>query len=137
LGVFDPDRIAVNRLARAHNRAVHRLLAKAYTRGYADLVYQLRRSAASIPANILEATGEWRSGKRLNYLMIAKGSVWESWAHVDSLVDLGTVGLADIAEVRDLQNQITALLITTIRNLEASAGRADDQDEPVRSSVQI
>ena len=120
---FDPEKMAVYRLARQHNRAVHALLETANTRGFAELVGQLRSSSISIPANLLEAAGEWRPGKRLHYLMIAKGSTWESWAHIDSMVDFGLVRKSAIGEVRALQGQITALLITTIRNLEAERTR--------------
>jgi four helix bundle protein len=119
MGTFDPEKMAVYRLARQHSRAMHRLLATAKTRGFSDLINQLRRSTASIPANLLEAAGEWLPKKRLNYLMIAKGSTWESWAHTDSLVDFGLVRKSAITEIRDIQNQITALLITTIRKLAA------------------
>jgi four helix bundle protein len=76
MALFDPEKMAVYRLARQHNRAVNDLLKTANTRGFGDLVTQLRRSSTSIPANLLEAAGEWRNGKRLNYLMIAKGSTW-------------------------------------------------------------
>jgi four helix bundle protein len=110
--------MAVYRIARAHTRAVRRLIDGTDTRGHADLVTQLKRAAASIPANIMESAGEWRPGKRLNYLMIAKGSTSESWAHTDSLVDFGVVAEAETAEVRNLQRQIMALLITTIKNVE-------------------
>lgn len=97
------------------------------------MVSQLRRSAASVPANILEAVGEWRPRKRLHHLMIAKGSTWESWAHTDTMVDLGLVPTDAIKEVRHLQGQITALLITTIRNLEAQlASEATRQSDPHR-----
>lgn len=68
---------------------------------------------------LLEAMGEWRPGKRLLYMGIAKGSTWECWAHVDTLLDFGLIDLQAAAPVRDKQRQITALLITTIRNLEA------------------
>jgi four helix bundle protein len=113
---------------------VRSLLEEADLRGFSDLANQLRRSTASIPANILEAAGEWRIKKRLHYLMIAKGSTWESWAHTDSMVDLDLVPEAAIEEVRDVQNQITALLITTIRNLEASLARnAHTKRAPGRS----
>jgi four helix bundle protein len=120
---FDPEKMAVYRLAREHNRAVRRLLRGARTRGFSDLVNQLYRSAASIPANVLEATGEWRPRKRLNYLMIAKGSAWECWAHTDTLVDFGVVPASSITEVRRLQEDISALLISTIRNLEGAPER--------------
>jgi len=120
---FDPERMAVYRLARVHSRAIEMLLRKARTRGYSDLVNQLRRATASIPANLLEAAGEWRPRKRLNYLMIARGSTWECWAHTDTLVDFGIANRSDIAAVRDAQNQITSLLIATIRNLESQHAR--------------
>jgi four helix bundle protein len=125
MAVFDPDRLAVYRLARLHSRAVHALISGAQTRGHSDLVNQLRRSTASIPANVLEAWGEWRLGKRLNYLMIAKGSTWESWAHSDTMVDFELVRPHSIADVRDAQQQITGLLIATIRRLEAQGIVAD------------
>lgn len=118
MGRFEPEKMAVYRLARAHSKAVAGLLERTDMRGFADLAGQLRRCAASIPANVLEAAGEWRHGKRAHYLMIAKGSAWEAWAHTDTLVDFGLVAESDITELRDLQHQITALLITTIRNLE-------------------
>jgi four helix bundle protein len=124
MGRFEPEKMAVYRLAREHSREVHALLREANTRGFADLVSQLYRSTASIPANVLEATGEWRPGKRLNYLMIAKGSAWESWAHTDTLVDFGIVDGSATAKVRAIQQQITALLITTVRNIE------DARDHP-------
>lgn len=119
MGSFDPEKMAVYRLARQHSRGVRALIETADTRGFADLVSQIRSSAASIPANILEGHGDWRLKKRVNYLAIAKGSVWESWGHTDSFVDFGLVPFEAIHELRDLQNQITALLITTIRNLES------------------
>lgn len=116
---FDPEKMAAYRVARQHSRAVRELLERAEGRGHADLAAQLRRSAASIPANLLEAAGEWRDGKRLNYLMIAKGSTWESWAHTDTLVDFGLIEPEGIVATRGLQQRLTALLITMIRNLEA------------------
>jgi four helix bundle protein len=121
MACFEPERIAAYAVAREHTRAVRALIDAAGPRGHADLLAQLRGSAASIPANILEATGEWRTGKRLNYLMIAKGSTLESWAHVDTMVDFRIVPQDQTAEVRQLQTRITAILIRTIRNLEAEA----------------
>jgi four helix bundle protein len=128
VGEFDPDRMAVYRLTRHHSRAVHALIAKGNVRGHADLVAQLRASTASMPANILEGFGEWRTGKRVNYLQIAKGSTWESWAHIDTMVDFRVIPASSIVEVRDLQRQISALLITMIRNLER--GARDELDPP-------
>lgn len=109
-------------MAREHNRAIHALTKSVKVRGFADLINQLRRAAASITANILEAYGEWQPGKRLTYLSVAKGSTWECWAHVDNMVDFELIDERATAEVRSLQHQITALLVTTIKNLEAEIG---------------
>jgi four helix bundle protein len=116
--VFDPEKMATYRLAREHSRAVHALLADADTRGHSESVAQLRSSTISVPANLLEATGEWRSRKRGHYLRIAKGSLMESWAHVDALVDFGVLSKQESGEVRDLQRQLYALMTTAILRLE-------------------
>jgi four helix bundle protein len=127
---FDPQKMSVYRLAREHSRAVRALTGRVQARGFSDLISQLRRAAASIPANVLESAGEWRSGKRLHYLMIAKGSTCECWAHTDSLVDFGLASESLIADVRHLQNQILAVLITTIRNVEAELSSPGHRKTP-------
>jgi four helix bundle protein len=120
---FDPERMAVYRLAREHTRAIRVLLEASKSRGYADLVDQTRRAAASITANILEAGGEWTPRKRAHYFRIAKGSTWECWAHTDTLVDFQLVPEGEIARARDLQRQITALLLTSIHNAQNPVAR--------------
>jgi hypothetical protein len=55
---FDPERMAVYRLARQHSRAISGLLETIGRSGFATLVNQLRRSTSSIPANVLEGFGE-------------------------------------------------------------------------------
>lgn len=133
---FDPQRSAVYRLARRHTRAVRTLLEGVDYRGYSDEVNQLRRSAGSMVANLREGFGEWRPAKRANYFMIAKASTAESGGHVDTLVDFGIVADSATAQVRDLQDQITALLITMIRNIDRAAltrdqdARQDDRASP-------
>ena len=125
---FDPEKMAAYRLARRHSRAVRDLISRGNARGHSDLVVQLRRSTTSIPANLLEATGDWRPRKKLNYFLIAKGSTLEAWSHTDSLVDFGVVEEDHIGEARDLQRQVTALLITMVRNLESElAARRRDR----------
>jgi four helix bundle protein len=132
---FDPEKMPSYRLAREHGRAVRSLIANANTRGVSDLIVQLRRSTTSIPANLLEAAGEWRPGKRLHYLLIAKGSTWECWAHTDCLIDFGIVEERDIARVRDLQRQITAVLITMVRQLESELEQRKRKRRPNRDSA--
>ncbi|MDX1674778.1 MAG: four helix bundle protein [Longimicrobiales bacterium] len=112
---FDPEQLPAYRLARRHTRAVRALLEKADTRGYSDLVNQIRRSAASITGNIREGYGEESPGRKAQYYGFAKGSVAETWGHVDNLVDFGCIEAADTGEVRNLQNQLIALLWSMIK----------------------
>lgn len=126
-GRYDPERLAVYRLARRHSRGVRDLLGNARTRGFAELVDNLRRATTSVTANIKEGYGEHRPAKKANYYQIAKGSVTEAWGHVDSLVDWGLIHEREIHEVRDLQNQIIALLVTMIRTQNSRAPNPKDK----------
>lgn len=118
---YDPEKMAVYRLARAHTRAIRELIAGARTAGFSDLVNQIRRSAASITANIQEAGTQRMAAKRAYYFEIAKGSTSECWGHTDNFVDFGLAPESAITGIRDLQNQIIALLTTMIRNARADA----------------
>ena len=116
-GNFDPERLAVYRLAREHTRAVRDLIAAARTRGFSDLVDQLRRSAASITANVQEGYQEESPREKAHCYAIAKRSAAEAWGHADTMVDFELVEDARVHAVHDLQNQILALLAVMIRNL--------------------
>ena len=118
---FDPERLKVYKLSRQHNRAVRDLLAGARTRGFSDLVDQLRRSAASVTANIQEGYQEESPREKAHCYSIAKRSAAECWAHVDTLVDFELVDEPRARPLHDLQNQILALLATMIHNLRKSS----------------
>lgn len=45
----------------------------------------------------------------------------ECWGHTDSFVDFGLAPENAIAGIRDLENQLIALLTTMIRNARAEA----------------
>ncbi len=112
---YDPERLPAYRLAREHTRAIRALLEKADTRGFSDLVNQIRRSMASIPGNIKEGFGEESPGQKAHYYGIAKGSVSETWGHIDTLVDFGCVWAEEITKPRDLENQLIAVLWSMIK----------------------
>lgn len=118
-GRYDPERLAVYRLARRHTRAICEMLGEADTRGFAFEVSQTRRSTASITSNVKEGYGEESLARKLHYYAYAKASVSETWAHVDNLVDFGCISEDAITEIRDIQNQVMALLVTMIRNLRS------------------
>ena len=86
---YDPEKMAVYRLARAHTRAIRELIDGARTAGFSDL-----------------------------------GSTSECWGHTDNFVDFGLAPESGIVGIRDLQNQLIALLTTMIRNARADAAEA-------------
>ena len=116
-GDFDPERLAVYRLAREHTRAVRDLIAAARTRGFSDLVDQLRRSAASVTANVQEGYQEESRREKAHCYSIAKRSAAEAWGHADTMVDFELVDEARVQALHHLQDQILALLAVMIRNL--------------------
>ena len=60
---------------------------------------QIRRSAASIPANIAEGQGREHTKEFLNHLSIARGSLMELETH---LILSQRVGLLEVAELEKL-----------------------------------
>lgn len=118
---YDPERLAVYRIARRHSRLVIELLGRSQTRGHADLLDDIRRCLRSITANVKEGYGEHRPARKASFYLIAKASVTEAWGHLDTLVDLGIAKPRDILDIRDLQSQMIALLVTMIRTQERKA----------------
>ena len=78
---------------------------------------QLRRSAASIPANIAEGFGRAQRGSFVQFLRIAQGSLKELETHIALS---GRVGLLDTAARDRLEAACTRLgkrLVTFVRSL--------------------
>ena len=75
------------------------------------LTSQIRRSAASIPANIAEGQGRRLAGEFLQFLGNARGSLLELDTHLESAVRLGLLSqelhstvMEQLIEVRKLLN---------------------------------
>jgi four helix bundle protein len=80
---------------------------------------QIRRSAASVPANIAEGNGRETTGVYIHFLRIAQGSLKELEAHVllSRNVDLMKQETAD--EILNLADEVGRLLRALIRSLQA------------------
>ena len=82
------------------------------------LTSQVRRSAASIAANIAEGHGRENSGSFVQFLRIAQGSLKETETH---LMLSGRVELADAAEIRPILEkceEIGKILRSLIRAIQ-------------------
>ncbi|MBK1987055.1 four helix bundle protein [Sphaerospermopsis aphanizomenoides BCCUSP55] len=82
------------------------------------MVQQIRRSSASIPANIAEGYGRRTTGEYIRFLNIAQGSINELQTH---LILSERVGLCDVKDIdlifQNLQEE-TRMIIALIKKLE-------------------
>ena len=82
------------------------------------LTRQLRRSAASIPANIAEGFVKRGIGDKLRYLNIAQGSLEESRYYLILATDLG---FADLSELEQKLDECSRILEGYARAIRHSA----------------
>lgn len=92
------------------------------TRHYPDnerygLTSQIRRSAASIPANIAEGHGRDATGDYVRFLWIAHGSLSELETHILLARDLGYTESAGIQAILMEINEIGLMLRSLIRSV--------------------
>ena len=82
---------------------------------------QMRRSAASIPANIAEGFGRAQRRTFIQFLRIAQGSLKELETHT---ILCGRIGLLTLEQVGDLEARYSRLgkrLVTFVRSLDQSS----------------
>jgi four helix bundle protein len=105
----------------------HRLAIDVYkaTRGFPDeerfgLTSQLRRSAASISANIAEGCGKYGDRELTRFLNIAAGSASETECHLILAHDLGFLTKDAYVELDQKVNDIKRMLYRFIQKLKAA-----------------
>jgi four helix bundle protein len=81
------------------------------------LIAQVRRAAASVPANIAEGHGRAHRGDYAHHLSIARGSVKEVEVHFLLAARLGYVASVDLATVRELCDHVSRMLTRLQRSL--------------------
>jgi four helix bundle protein len=84
-----------------------------------SLTNQLRRSAASIPANIAEGCGKKSNPELAHYLNIALGSSNESEYLLLLSKDLGYLAIEDFDVLNSLINEVKGMLIALIGKVRA------------------
>ncbi|WP_280950038.1 four helix bundle protein [Rhizobium sp. LC145] len=82
------------------------------------LVSQIRRSAASVAANIAEGYGRDATGAYVQHLKIAQGSLKELETHLILSTRVGIIGLAEIQPAMSLGDEVGKMLRSLIRRLQ-------------------
>lgn len=80
---------------------------------------QIRRAAASIPANIAEGNGRENTGAYINHLRIAQGSLKEMETHILLAHDVELMKKEGSDALLELCEQVGKLLRALIRALQA------------------
>ncbi len=79
---------------------------------------QIRRAAASIPANIAEGQGRRSTKEFLNFLSIARGSLMEVQTHLLLAQRVGLVSAADLGPLLARCERISQMLSRLRQSLE-------------------
>jgi four helix bundle protein len=96
---------------------VYRITAQLPSDERFGLTSQLRRSAASIPANIAEGNGRLHRGDYLRSLSIARGSLMELETHLTLAVRLKLLNRNSALPVWNLSQEVGKLLNALITSL--------------------
>jgi four helix bundle protein len=81
------------------------------------LTAQVRRAAASVPANVAEGHGRAHRGDYAHHLSIARGSVKEVEVHLLLAERLGYVKAPEVKEARELCESVSRMLTRLQRAL--------------------
>lgn len=79
---------------------------------------QLRRSAASVAANIAEGHGHNSRGEYIEFLRVARGSLKELETHLILAARVGLISSDLIAQVLEQTEELGKMLRALIRSLE-------------------
>src|SRR5438105_3266899 len=83
------------------------------------LTSQIRRSAASIPANIAEGNGRENTGEYVQFLRIAQGSLKELETHLTLSYEVEICAQRSVQPLLLQTDELGRMLRALIRNLQA------------------
>jgi four helix bundle protein len=88
------------------------------------LVSQIRRSSASVPANIAEGHGRESTPSFVHFLRVAQGSLKELETHLLLAERVGFVRRSDVVEIVDRCDRLGRVMRSLIRTLQRREGTA-------------
>ena len=103
--------------------AAYALTAALPRREQFELAAQIRRAAASVPANIAEGHNRHARGAYSNHVGIALGSLAETESHVELAIGLGLLDPADAQAFLQLAAEVNRMLHGLARALAQSGPR--------------
>ncbi len=90
------------------------------------LTSQIRRSAASVPANIAEGQGRQSTKEFLNFLSMARGSLMEVETHLELSHRVGLIPKPALDKLLSLTNEISRMLnglrTSLLRRIKVESG---------------
>ena len=113
--MFDFEKLDVYSKAKIFNIEIYRLLLKAKLDAAAR--NQLRRASLSIALNIAEGSGRNSKPDKRNFMVIARGSVFEGVAILDILKDEQTIIVEDFKHFYLLAEELSKMLYAMIQKL--------------------
>ena len=130
----DFTHLGVWRKAHALTLAVYHATQRVRQRDFPGLVPQLRRSAASIPANIAEGCGHATQRELACFLQIAMASAFELEYHLILAADLGTLPSSAASSLRRDVREVKRMLTGLIKSVRKQAERDETRSEGPRDT---
>jgi len=112
------ERLDAWKFAHAFVLEIYKLTSKFPGEEKFGLVSQLRRAAASIPANIAEGTGKGSVKDVIRFLCISRGSLEECKYYLILSRDLGFITVEDFHRVKETLDRTGRILNGLITSLE-------------------
>lgn len=115
---FSFEYLEAYKVARILVRDIYRLQNKFPKEEKYALGDQIRRSSTSITSNIAEGSGRSSYKDKIHFIVIAFGSMTESFSQLQNAQDLGYIEEADVEALRPQFNHVAALLSNLKRSFE-------------------
>jgi four helix bundle protein len=100
------------------------------------LTSQIRRAAASVPANIAEGYGRDSAGQYVNFLRTAQGSLKELETHLLLSGRIGFIGERSVEDMLDRSESVGKMLRGLIRSIQRSTHPTAEARLPTADAVE-